>query len=90
MWRVTGPAFGDMLSRQSRAERLRQSVVTRVDDAEAVAFGVGQHHEVGIDGIVPTHASRSEPEKPFDLRGLFGRVVDHEIEMHSRPLLGPA
>ena len=61
--------------------------MTCVDDAEPVALGVGQHHEVGIDGIVPEHASRSEPEKPFDLRRLFGRVVDHEIEMHSRPLL---
>ena len=58
-----------------------------VDDAESVAFGVGQHHEVSIGGVVPRHASCTKLHKPVDLGRLLGRAVDHEIEMDPRPLL---
>ena len=59
-----------------------------VDDAETVAFGVSQHHEVRIGGVVPGHSSCTKPDEPVDLGRLLGRAVDHEIEMDPRPLLG--
>ena len=58
-----------------------------VDDAESVAFGVGQHDEVSISEVVPRHASCAKSHKPVDLGRLLGRTVDDEIEMDPRPLL---
>ena len=63
------------------------SAVDGVDDAESVDFGVSQHHEVSIGGVVPRHASCTKLHKPVDLGRLLGRAVDHEIEMDPRPLL---
>lgn len=52
-----------------------------VDDAEPVAFGVSQHHEVRIGGVVPGHPSCTKADEPLDLGRLLCGAVDHEIEM---------
>jgi hypothetical protein len=57
------------------------SAVTRVDDAEAVAFRIRKDDEVWIGRVVPHHASGAEPDQPLDLISLFVGVVDDEIEM---------
>ena len=65
----------------------KHSDVAGIDDAETVAFGVGQHHEVGIGGVVPGHSSCTKTDEPVDLGRLLGGAVDHEIEMNPRLLL---
>ena len=69
------------------AQCQKPSAVAGIDYAEAVAFRVGQHHEVRVAGVVPGHPSCTKPDKPLDLGRLLGRVFDHEIEMDPRPFL---
>src|SRR5215469_6871465 len=62
--------------------------VAGVDDAEPVAFGIGQDDEVGILGVeVPVDALGTERHEPFDLRGLVGRVGRVEVEVRPRVFL---
>ena len=58
-----------------------------VDDAEAVAFCVGQYHEVNIAGAAQRTARGTTLHEPVDLGRLLGRAVVYEVEMDPRPLL---
>ena len=74
--------FGRQPVVQDLVERCAaSSAVTRVDDAEAVAFRIRKDDEVWIGRVVPHHASGAEPDQPLDLIGLFVGVVDDEVEM---------
>lgn len=60
-----------------------------IDDTEAISFGIGEHHEVGVRRIrVPLHTRRAEADQTLDLGGLLGSVVDNKVEMDSWMLLG--
>ena len=59
-----------------------------VDDTEAIPLGIGQHDEVGVRWIrVPRNAGGAEADQSLDLGGLFGSVVDDEVQMNRRMLL---
>ena len=59
-----------------------------VDDTEAIPLRIGKHDEVGVRWIrVPRHAGGAEADQSLDLGGLFGSVVDDEVQMDSRMLL---
>ncbi len=49
------------------------SVVTQVNDAEAVALGIGEDDEVGIVGIeIPIDSFGTKRDETLDLARLFG------------------
>ena len=61
-----------------------------IDDAEAVPFGIGEYHEIGVSRIrVPLHTCGAEVDQALDLGGLFDRGIDNQVDMDSRVLLGP-
>ena len=62
--------------------------MARVDDAEAVAFRIRKYDEVWIGRVVPRHATGAEADQAFDLVGLFGGVIDDEVEVCSWTFLG--
>src|SRR5829696_7101619 len=64
------------------------SAAAGVDDAEAVAVGVGENDEVGIVRVeVPADAYRTERDQAFHFRGLVGGVAGVEVEVDARLLL---
>ncbi len=48
--------------------------LARLDDAEPVAVGVGEHDVVGIRFVVPVDAGRTDADQPLDLLGLVEGV----------------
>jgi len=63
--------------------------VAGVDDAETVAFGVGKNDKIGIVGVgVPVGQHCSETNEAVDLSPLFGRIVDHQVQVNPRVSLG--
>lgn len=55
-----------------------------VDDAEAIALGVGEHHEVGIGRVMrPVDTSRAEAHQSLDLRGLIGSIAGEQVEVRT-------
>ena len=64
------------------------ALVREVDDAEAVALGVGQHDEVRVLGeLVPVDPAGAERYQARRLRLLFGRVGDVQVKVEPRMIL---
>src|SRR5262249_53861742 len=63
----------------------RPAVAAGTDAAEAVAFGVGKNHEVGIGVVpVPLDALGAESDQARPLGGLIGGVAGVQVQMHPR------
>ena len=78
--------------RRSRTDRSRRgstpSAADGVDDAEAVALGVGQDHEIGVVRVqVPVDAGGTEGDEPLDLGGLVGGVARVQVQVDAGVLL---
>lgn len=59
--------------------------VAGVDNAEAVAFGVGEHHEVGILRIeIPVDTLGAKRHKSLHLGGLIGGITGVQIQVNAR------
>ena len=71
------------------AGRRRRAVfVAEVDDAEAVALGVGQHDEVRVVGeAVPVDAAAAQRHQAVRLCLLLGRIGDVQVEMMPRVVI---
>ena len=59
-----------------------------VDDAEPVAFGVGEDDEVRIGGVLPCDSFGAERDESVDLGGLLVRGVDDEVDVDARVPFG--
>lgn len=76
------------LERAGRPGSVLLGSMSRVDDAEAVALGVGEDNVIGIGRpLRPVHLGRAEGEQPLDLGGL---VLGVEVEVDARrvPMAG--
>ena len=62
--------------------------MAEVDDAEAVALGVGQHDEVRVVGeAVPVDAAAAQRDQAVRLCLLLGRIRDVQVEMVPRVVI---
>ncbi|GGP93890.1 hypothetical protein GCM10010278_84900 [Streptomyces melanogenes] len=62
-----------------------------VDDAEAVAFGIGERDEVGVVRVeVPVDACSAQGNQPCHLGFLIGGVACIEVEVDPPEVLPPS
>lgn len=60
-----------------------------IHDAEAISFRIREDHEVRIRWIrVPLHTGGTEADQSLDFSSLFCGVVDDQVDVKSRMLLG--
>src|SRR5882757_7866524 len=58
-------------------------MLTSIDHAEQIAFGIGEYDEVGVVGIDPVrHPLGSERYEALDLGPLFFGIRSVEVEVH--------
>ena len=59
-----------------------------IDDAKAVALGIGENHKIGIGSVpVPVDALGTESDQALDLGGLIGGVAGVEVGVYPGCLL---
>jgi hypothetical protein len=58
--------------------------VAFVDDAEAIAFGIREDHEIGVFRVqLPVDPFGPQRDEPLDLGGLIASIICVEIQMHA-------
>src|SRR5215468_9130106 len=69
--------------------RHRLLVTAGIDDAKAVALGIGENHEIRIGFVpVPVDALGAESDQALHLGGLIGGVAGVQVRVYPGMILG--